>query len=184
MQEMTDTACLDMVDKNLVTNQIVLTIGYDVESLVNKEVREKYKGEISVNYYGKQVPKHAHGTANINKFTSSTKIITEAVLNLYSKIVNPDLLIRRINLTINHVVPENFATKLNQPQQLDLFTDYKALEEQQRQEQQALEKERKVQQVQLEIKKRYGKNAILKGLNFQDGATAIERNNQIGGHKA
>ena len=184
VQEMTDTACLDMVDKNLVTNQIVLTIGYDVESLANKEIREKYKGEISVNYYGKQVPKHAHGTANINKFTSSTKIITEAVLNLYSKIVNPDLLIRRINLTINHVVPENFATKLNQPQQLDLFTDYKALEEQQRQEQQALEKERKVQQVQLEIKKRYGKNAILKGLNFQDGATAIERNNQIGGHKA
>ncbi len=184
VQEMADQAALDLVAKRLVTDQIILTVGYDRESLTNPAIRASYQGEITTDYYGRQVPKHAHGTANLARQTSSSKIITEAVLSLFDRIVNKDLLVRRLNLTVNHVVDETTVNAETVPQQLDLFTDYEALEKQKQEEQAALDKERRMQEAQLAIKRRFGKNAILKGLNFEEGATAKERNEQIGGHKA
>ncbi|MBO4785929.1 MAG: DNA methylase, partial [Prevotella sp.] len=135
-------------------------------------------------YYGRQAPKHAHGTANLKRQTSSTSLITKSVTELYDSIVNPDLLIRRINLTTNHVVTESSARKRTRPLQLDLFTDYEELKRKEEAEQAALDKERRMQEAQLAIKRKYGRNAILRGLNFEEGATAKERNAQIGGHKA
>ncbi len=185
VQEMADQAALDLVAKRLVTDQIVLTVGYDRESLTNPNIRDSYHGEISTDYYGRKVPKHAHGTENLKHQTSSSMLIMEAAMNLFDRIVNKDLLVRRLNLTVNHVVNELSANaKTQQPQQLDLFTDYDAQAQQQHKEQKALDKERRMQEAQLAIKKRFGKNAILKGLNFEEGATAKERNEQIGGHKA
>ena len=184
VQEMADQAALDLVARRLVTDQIVLTVGYDAESLTQPEIHEKYQGTISTNYYGKQVPKHAHGTANLRKHTSSAKLITDATAQLFDSIVNKNLLVRRLNLTVNHVVDEATAGMTPRSQQLDLFTDYEALERQRQQEQAALDKERRMQETRLAIKRRFGKNAILKGLNFEEGATARERNLQIGGHKA
>ncbi len=184
VQEMADQAALDLVAKRLVADQIVLTVGYDRESLTNPKVRAAYQGEISTDYYGRQVPKHAHGSASLARPTSSSKLITEAVINIFDRIVNKDLLVRRMNLTVNHVVEEASVGKKTAPEQLDLFTDYAALEKQKQEEQAALDKERRMQEAQLAIKRRFGKNAILKGLNFEDGATAKERNAQIGGHKA
>ena len=184
VQEMADAACLDLVGKRLVTDQLVLTIGYDAESLRDPDIRSKYHGEVSTDYYGKEVPKHAHGTANLPCKTSSAAVIIDAIMSLYDRIVNPVLLIRRINLTTNQVVYEDDVKKVQGPQQLDLFTDYEALERQRKEQEEALEKERRIQEARLAIKQRFGKNALLKGLNFRDGATAIERNAQIGGHKA
>ena len=184
IQEMADAMSLDLVAKRLVTDQLVLTVGYDAESLTDPNIRAKYHGEVKLDHYGKQVPKHAHGTANLQLQTSSSKIITEAVAELYDRIVNPDLLIRRLNLTVNHVVDESQAAKSTTPLQLDLFTDYAALEAQRKEQQAELDRERRMQEAQLAIKQRFGKNAILKGLSFEDGATARERNAQIGGHKA
>ncbi len=184
VQEMADQAALDLVAKRLVTDQIILTVGYDRESLTNPAIRASYQGEITTDHYGRQVPKHAHGTANLARQTSSSKMITEAVLSLFDRIVNKDLLVRRLNLTVNHVVDESTISAETVPQQLDLFTDYEALGKQKQEEQEALDKERRMQEAQLAIKRRFGKNAILKGLNFEEGATAKERNEQIGGHKA
>ena len=184
IQEMADAAALDLVAKKLVTDQLVLTVGYDIESLTNPAIRAKYNGPVTTDYYGRQVPKHAHGTANLDRQTSSSSIIRKAVAELYDRIVNPDLLIRRLNLTTNHVVDESSVKKDAVPQQLDLFTDYEELERKKKEEQAALDKERRMQEAQLAIKQRFGKNAILKGLNFEEGATAKERNAQIGGHKA
>ena len=184
IQEMADQMALDLVAKRLVTDQLVLTVGYDVESLMRPEIRVKYHGEVHTDHYGRQVPKHAHGTANLQRQTSSFRLITEAVKELYDRIVNKDLLVRRLNLTVNHVVSQASVNHNSGPQQLDLFTDYEALEKQKREEKDALEKERRMQEARLAIKRRFGKNAILKGLNFEEGATAIERNEQIGGHKA
>lgn len=148
-------------------------------------MRSKYFGEITTDYYGRQVPKHAHGTANLEKPTSSGKIISQAVKDLYVKIVNPNLLVRRINLTVNHVVSEENAASITPPsEQLDLFTDYEEKARDEEEKALDLAKERKVQEALLGIKEKYGKNAILKGLNFEEGATAKERNQQIGGHKA
>ena len=184
VKEMADAAALNLVAKRLVTDQIVLTIGYDVESLTNPVIRAKYHGPVTTDRYGRQVPKHAHGTANLEKRTSSSAIITNAVMELYNRIVNPDLLVRRINLTTCRVVDESMAKEKDIPQQLDLFIDYEELERQRKEEQEALDKERRLQEARLAIKHRFGKNAILKGLNFEEGATAKERNEQIGGHKA
>ena len=184
VQEMADAIALELVDKRLVTNQLVLTISYDSESLSNPQIRAKYHGPVTTDYYGRQVPKHAHGTANLERMTSSSRLITEAVMSLYDRIINPDLLVRRINLTTNNVVEESKASEHNTPIQLDLFTDYEELERKRNEEKAALEKERKMQEAVLSIKKRFGKNAILKGLNYEEGATAKERNQQIGGHKA
>ena len=185
IQEMAEGMALDLVSKRLVTDQLVLTVGYDAESLTRPEIRAKYHGEITANYYGKQVPKHAHGSFNFEKPTSSSRLIMEGASELFDCHVNPDLLIRRLNLTTNHVVSEaSVAAQENAPQQLDLFTDYEALEKQRQEEQAKLDKERRMQEAQLKIKQRFGKNAILRGLNFEEGATAKERNEQIGGHRA
>ena len=185
IQEMAEGMALNLVSKQLVTDQLVLTVGYDAENLTRPEIREKYHGEIINNYYGKAVPKHAHGTFNFEKPTSSSRQIMDGAAALFDRLVNPDLLIRRLNLTTNHVVTEaSVAAKDNAPQQLDLFTDYEALEKQKQEEKAKLDKERRMQEAQLRIKQRFGKNAILRGLNFEEGATAKERNKQIGGHKA
>ena len=184
VKEMADAAALNLVARKLVADQMVLTIGYDIESLTNPAIRAKYHGSVTTDRYGRQVPKHAHGTANLGTQTSSSAIITKAVMELYDRIINPDLLVRRINLTTNHVVDESMAVEKPIPKQLDLFTDYEELERQKKEEQEALDKERRIQEARLAIKQRFGKNAILKGLNFEEGATAKERNEQIGGHKA
>ena len=184
VQEMAENMALDLVSKRLVTDQIILTVGYDRESLTNPDIRARYHGEVTTDYYGRQVPKHAHGTANLTRQTSSTKLITEAVVELFDRIVNKDLLVRRLNLTVNHVVNEEEANRRTTPTQLDLFTDYEELARQQEAEKAELDKERRIQEAQLAIKQRFGKNAILRGLNFEEGATAKERNEQIGGHKA
>ena len=184
VQEMAENMALDLVSKRLVTDQIILTVGYDRESLTNPDIRAHYHGEVTTDYYGRQVPKHAHGTANLSRQTSSTKLITEAVVDLFDRIVNKDLLVRRLNLTVNHVVNEADANRRTTPLQLDLFTDYEELARQQEAEKAELDKERRIQEAQLAIKQRFGKNAILRGLNFEEGATAKERNEQIGGHKA
>ena len=184
VQEMADAIALELVDKRLVTNQLVLTINYDSESLSDPQIRAKYQGPVTTDYYGRQAPKHAHGTANLERMTTSSRLITEAVMSLYDRIINPDLLVRRINLTTNNVVEESKASEHNTPIQLDLFTDYEELERKRNEEKAALEKERKMQEAVLSIKKRFCKNAILKGLNYEEGATAKDRNQQIGGHKA
>ncbi len=182
VQEMADAIALDLVAKHKVTDQLVLTIGYDTESLTNPEIRAKYHGEVHIDHYGRQVPKHAQGTANLKMQTSSSMLIMHAIVELYDRIVNPDLLIRRINIATNHVVDEDSAKHNADIQQLDLFTNYEDLMNKKQLEQQALDKERKIQDARLAIKQRFGKNAILKGLNFEEGATAIDRNAQIGGH--
>ena len=183
VQEMAEAVALNLVSKRMLTDQIVLTVGYDIESLTNPAIRDQYHGEVTTDFYGRKVPKHAHGSENIGRQTSSTRLITEAVLALYDRIVDPHLLVRRLNLTTNHVVYEDTVSHQQQPTQLDLFTDYDAIQAKEQREQEALDKERRMQEVQLAIKQRFGRNAILKGMNFQEGATAIERNAQIGGHR-
>lgn len=186
VQEMAQAVALDLVDKRMVTDQMVLTIGYDVECLTNPEIRRQYHGEVTKDAYGRSIPKHAHGTANLGRQTSSARLITDAVMALFDKIVNPNLLVRRLTLTTNHVVDEAQAAlqQSRECEQLDLFTDYAAREKQRKEETEALDRERRMQEAMLSIKKKYGKNAILKGMNLQEGATAKERNAQIGGHKA
>jgi DNA polymerase V len=184
VREMTDLLSLDLVEKRLVTDQMVLTIGYDIENLTDPEIRKNYHGEITVDHYGRQVPKHAHGTANLKTATSSTSRIMEAVMDLYGRVVNPQLLIRRVTIVANHLKAEQLAQEETCYEQQELFTDYEELERQREEEKKSLERERRLQEAMLSVKKRYGKNAILKGTNLQEGATAMERNQQIGGHKA
>lgn len=182
VREMTDLLVLDLVDKRLVTDQLVLTIGYDIENLGNRS--REYKGEISIDRYGRRIPKHAHGTANLEKKTSSTILITEAVMQLYDRIVDPKLLIRRINITANKVMDEDKAKENEGYEQMELFTDYTMADEKKSAMDEKIKKERKLQEAMLSVKKRYGKNAMLKGMNLEEGATAIQRNDQIGGHRA
>lgn len=185
VQEMAEGMALDLVCKRLVTDQLVLTVSYDTECLTRPDIRDQYQGEITVNYYGKLVPKHAHGSHSFGEPTSSSRLIMEAATGIFDRCVNPILLIRRLNLTTNHVTSEVTAQPPQKSvQQLDLFTDYVRLEQQKLEEQDKLVKERRLQEAQLRIKQRFGKNAILRGLNFKEGATAKERNRQIGGHKA
>lgn len=184
VMEMTDLLVLDLVDKGLVTDQMVLTIGYDIENLNDTKRNSGYNGEVIIDHYGRRVPKHAHGTTNLTRKTSSTRIITEAVMELYDRIVNPNLLVRRVTLTANHVTDEKSVVEENSYEQINLFTNYDAREQKQQVEAEELEREKRMQKAVLSIKKKYGKNAILKGMNLQEGATTIERNNQIGGHKA
>ena len=184
-REMADALVLDLVDKGLVTDQIVLTIVYDVENLTDPVRKARYHGEIEKDPYGRVMPKKAHGSMNLDGHTSSTKKIMSAVSELYDRIVDRDLLVRRMYVVANHVLPEADAPKKsNETFQLDLFTDYAAEEAKQKAEAEELEREKKIQAATLAIKKKYGKNAILKGMNLQEGATAKERNEQIGGHKA
>lgn len=184
VREMADMLSLELVEKGLVTDQIVITVGYDIENISNPEIRKKYKGPITTDGYGRKLPKHAHGTQNIGKKTSSTKLITDAAMELYDRIVNENLLIKRLYITANHVVDEKSVLGQKSYEQLDLFTDYEETQRIRRQEEQELKKEKDIQHTILDIKKKFGKNAILKGMNMQEGATARDRNNTIGGHKA
>ena len=172
VKEMTELLTLDLVKKNLVTNQIVLEIGYDIDNLKN------YDGEIDIDRYGRKVPKHAHGTINIDHQTSSTKVIMEAVIKLYEKIINKQLLVRRLNITANNVVQAS-EVKEQKYQQIDLFTNFEEVNKQREKE----KAEREIQKAMIDIKSKYGKNAIIKGMNLQKEGTTIERNSQIGGHK-
>lgn len=184
VKEMTDILVLDLVDKGLVTNQIVLTIGYDIESLNDSEVRKRYRGEITKDRYGRSVPKHAHGTINLERFTSSTRVIIKKTMELYNRIIDKSLLVRRINVVANHVMREEDVVKEDSYRQLDIFTNYEELERIEKEQNEEFEKERHIQEAAIEIKKKFGKNALLKGMNFEEGATARDRNRQIGGHKA
>ena len=184
VREMTDLLVLDLVEKKLVTDQMVLTIGYDIENLANPKTREKYKGEVTTDRYGRKVPKHAHGTANLGAKTSSTQKIVDAVMELYDRIVDPSLSVRRVTVAANRLTDESEAIEPQQYEQLDLFTDYGALEKEKEAQKARLAKERKLQEAMIAVKKKYGKNAILKGTNLQEGAMTMERNRQIGGHKA
>ena len=177
IKEMTELLSLDLVDKHLVTNQLVLTVGYDIENLKDSFI--EYKGEITIDRYGRSVPKHAHGTQNIDHYTSSSKIIGEAVIKLYERIIDKNLLTRRINISANNLINENDVKNQQTFEQIDLFTNYTELKKEQEKE----KKEHELQKSILDIKKKYGKNAILKGMNFEDGGTTIERNEQVGGHK-
>lgn len=184
VREMADMLSLDLVDKRLVTDQIVLTVGYDIQNLTASSGKKSYAGEVTVDRYGRKIPKHAHGTVNLDKQTSSAKRITEAVVGLFEKIADKNLLVRRIGISANHIADENAAVKEEKFEQLDLFTDYNALQKEREREEEELRREKKLQEAMLNIKKKFGKNAILKGINLEEGATAIERNRQIGGHKA
>ena len=184
VREMLELLSLKLVSQKLVTDQIVLTIGYDIENLTDAERSRKYTGEITTDFYGRKVPKHAHGTANIGRFTSSTMLITNATLELFDRIVNKDLLVRRVNISANHIMNESDVEEKSRYEQLDLFSDYEEIQAQREKEEKALKKERAIQKATLDIKERYGKNAILKGFNLQEGATTIQRNKQIGGHQA
>ncbi|MGN0163103.1 MAG: DNA methylase [Candidatus Ornithomonoglobus sp.] len=179
VQEMADSLALDLVDKGLITDQIVLTVDYDREGLTSS-----YKGDITTDRYGRKIPKHAHGTANLGRKTSSAKLITEAVLELYDRVINKKLMVRRIYVTANRVVGEAAVQQKPVFEQLDLLTDYEAVDKQREEEASVLEKEKRVQQVMIDIKKKFGKNAILKGMSLREGATTLQRNNMIGGHKA
>ena len=178
VREMADLLALDLVEKGLVTDQIVLTVGYDRESLTDPNIH--YTGPVTTDPYGRKVPKHAHGTANLGRMTASTRLILEAVSALYDRIIDPQLLVRRINLTAAHILPERVAQSREVPQQLDMFTDHSKAEA----EEASLEREKRRQRAVLGIRRKFGKNAILKGMNFEEGATARDRNSQIGGHKA
>ena len=183
-REMTDGLVMDLVEKRLVTDQIVLTVVYDTENLNDPERRKQYKGEITTDYYGRRVPKPAHGSENLGRFTSSSKIILDAMMELYERIADPRLLVRRISISANHVTDEA-QTQEQEPvyEQLDLFTDYEKREQEREKEKRELERERRAQKAVLEIRKKFGRNAILKGMNLEEGATGIERNNQVGGHR-
>ena len=183
VREMVDSLTLDLVDKHFISNQFVLTIGYDVENLLNPQIASLYHGEITTDNYGRSIPKHAHGTANIDHRTSSTSIITNEVMKLYDKIVNRHLLIKRINLTACDVVNENCQDKVIITKQLDLFSNTSALNKEKEQELHNEVEERKIQRTLLDIKNKYGKNAILKGMNLEEGSTQKDRNEQVGGHR-
>lgn len=178
VKEMTELLALDLVEKGLVTNQIVLEVGYDVDNLKNQAISSLYNGEITTDKYGRKVPKHAHGTINIDHQTASSKVLTGYIIKLYEQIVNKQLLVRRINITVNNVVNENMV-KTSDYEQINLFVDYAEVNEKRKKE----EAEKEIQKAMIGIKSKYGKNAILKGMNLQKEGTTIERNKQIGGHK-
>lgn len=180
VKEMTELLTLDLVKKNLITSKLVLTIGYDVENIKNSNIRNAYNGEITLDHYGRKVPKHSHGTINIDHKTSSTKIITQKVIELYDNIINKNLLVRRLNLTACDVVNEDDYKNIQNYEQINFFIDYSEIEKQRKKE----HSEKELQKAVLTIKSKYGKNAILKGMNFLESGTTIERNEQIGGHKS
>ena len=184
VKEMIDAHVLELVDKGLVTDQLVLDVGYDIENLTDPERSAKYHGEIKTDFYGRKIPKHAHGTANLKEKTSSSHIITDAMMELYDRIVDKNLLIRRLNIATCKLIREEDVEIKEYAEQLTLFDDPEALLRLREKEKAALEREKRMQKAVIGIKKRFGKNAILKGMNLQEGATAKDRNAQIGGHKA
>ena len=179
VREMTDLLVLDLVDKGLVTDQMVLTLGYDIDNLLDPQRRKQYEGAVVTDHYGRKVPKHAHGTTNLSGHTSSTREIVDAVMALYDRIVDETLLVRRVNIVACHVLRETDVVPSGIGMQMDLFS-----EENPEEKEENRQREKRRQQAVIEIKKKYGKNAILKGMNLEEGATARDRNRQIGGHKA
>ena len=179
IREMIDKLVLELVEKGMMTDQIVLMVGYDIENLTDPERREAYKGEIKTDHYGRQVPKHARGTANMGKHTSSTKLITEKTIELFERIVDSKLLTRRLTITANHLLSEDEARKSISAEQLTLFDDPDSIAQNEENE----AREKRMQKAMIDIKKRFGPNAIMKGTSYQDAATGIERNESIGGHK-
>lgn len=179
VKEMTELLTLDLVRKKLITSKLVLTIGYDVDNLTNPEISKSYEGKITLDHYGRKIPKNAHGTINVDHKTSSTKIITDAVMELYERIIDKRLLVRRVNITAEDVVNEDDYNNIKDFEQLNLFIDYNKKEKELKKE----KLERELQKAVLNIKSKYGKNSIIKGMNLQEGGTTIERNGQVGGHK-
>jgi DNA polymerase V len=176
VQEMTELLVLDLVEKQLLTNQIVLTVGYDIDN-------PQYHGDVTIDYYGRKVPKHAHGTENLAQYTSSARLIVSAMMQLYERIVDKNLMVRRVNLTAGNIIEaQKLAEPVKAPAQMSLFQE----EDSQKtaDETEALEKEKQLQQAVVALRQKFGKNAVLKGINLEEGATAQERNRQIGGHKA
>lgn len=191
VKEMADQLSLDLVKKHLVTDQLVLTIGYDIENLTDPKISKLYHGPVVVDYLGRRVPKHAHGTISLQEMTSSTRLITSAAVKLFDEIVNPDLLVRRLNIVGGRVIDEKdedssvkFGNMEGSWEQLDLFTDYEKVEKERKEIKKVKKRDRKLQEAALTIKQKFGKNAVLKGMNMLDGATMKSRNEQIGGHKA
>ena len=182
VKEMLESLVMSLLEKKLVTNQIIMTVGYDIESLTNPAIN--YKGPVTKDSYGRTKPKHAHGTGNMYKHTNSLKQITECGMDLFDRIINDTLLIRRVSMSANNVIREEDAKKIVINEQIDFFTDMNQIIESEKKDAIELEKEKNLQQTILELKKKYGKNAVLKGMNFKEGATMIDRNGQIGGHKA
>lgn len=178
--EMADQLALDLVGQRLVTDQLTLTVGYDIDNLRDPDRKKQYQGAVTTDRYGRQIPKHAHGTANLEEYTDSAKRITAAALELFDRVVNQNLLVRRLYLTANRVAEESSVSAAPAMEQLDLFTDAEAAQA----EKAALAREKKLQETMLGIKSKFGKNAILKGTNLVDGATAADRNRRIGEHKA
>lgn len=184
VREMADLLALELVEKKLVASRVVLTVGYDRENLSDAGRRKAYKGPVTTDRYGRRIPKHAHGTISLKGQTSSARQIIDAALALYDRIVDRMLLIRRITITAEHVVKENLAGRETVYEQMDLFTDHEALQRQREQERAALERERRLQEAVLDIKKRFGKNLILRGMDLEEGAMSRDRNERIGGHRA
>ena len=186
LREMADDLALSLAGKGLAADQLVLTVGYDIENIRRKSNRKEYatSGGSEKDRYGREVPRHAHGTANLGKYTASSTRFIEAAMNLYERIVERNLLVRRLTLSAEHVRMEAEVNQEPEMEQMDLFTDYAVLEKEKEQEKAAEDKERRLQKALLEIKGRYGKNAVLRGTSFLEGATGRERNEQIGGHKA
>lgn len=184
LREMTEALVLDLTDKALVTNKLTITIGYDTENLARPEIQKQYKGPTTKDRYGRETPKPSHGTINLKKPSASARLIIDAALDLFDRIADPALLIRRLNITAEGVVRERNVENKEAPEQLDLFTDYDALERERQAEEERLKRERKIQEALLAVKKKFGRNAIYKATSLEDGSTAIERNGQIGGHKA
>lgn len=180
VKEMINELSLDLVRKNLITSQLVLTIEYDKENLTNSDINKLYKGEITIDRYGRKIPKHGHGTINLDHKTSSTKILTEAIIKLYERITDKRLLVRKIYVTANDVINELNLKENKNYEQIDMFTNYRELEKKKEKE----KSEKQIQKAILNIKDKYGKNAIIKGMDLQSAGTTIERNSQIGGHKA
>ncbi len=181
--EMADALSLDLVEKGLVTDQIVLHVNFDSLNLSEKERGKSYEGEIVVDHYGRAMPKEAHGSVNLGRFTSSSVLIVGATTDLYEKIAAGDLWVRRITIAANHVLPEADAPKKGNLQ-LDLFTDYEEEQKREKREEEALLREHRRQKSVVNIQRKFGKNALLKGMNLEEGATMKDRNNQVGGHKA
>ncbi|MBQ8108962.1 MAG: DNA methylase [Clostridia bacterium] len=186
VREMADGLALDLVAKKLMTDQLVLSVGYDIENLSNPELRRRYKGAVDTDYYGREVPKMAHGSQNLGRFTSSSRHIVSAMAELFDRIVDRNLLVRRMYVVANHTRDEASveAERASQSVQLDMFTDYEALAREDERRRAALDREHRQQQTVLAIKEKWGRNAILKGMNLEEGATARDRNEQVGGHRA
>ncbi|MCI7766735.1 MAG: DNA methylase [Oscillospiraceae bacterium] len=183
IKEMVDSLSLDLVDKGLVTDQLVISIGYDRENLTDPEISGNYKGEVTFDHYGRKIPKHAHGSVNLDRRTASSKLLGSAAEELFERIADKQLLVRRLNVTANHVISEEMAAENEDFEQLDLFSDPAEAMKRREVEENKLRREKNMQQAILSMKKKYGKNAVLRGMDLKEGATAIMRNGQIGGHK-